>query len=303
MGNGMKCLGFDCGYGECKDHFGNIFKSTYSTYDSSVSGSNALEINGKKYYVGVQNGVGNVDVDRTNSDLSMVCHIYDIILNNIHDVCLSVGLPVGHYVDQKNSLVENIMSFNKLDINYGGSPYKLKIHDVFVCRQGISSLYCLPELDGAHIVTDFGSLTIDTSLVEFTKTSANIITSTTQYKGLKTLYSDVIQAVNNHFGTKLDNEYADKIFKHGLRINGKDADISFLKPILQNYIDSISEHLKLKFPVDNAPIYMCGGATELLYPSFTKRFNDVHKIANPQFSNCVGYSLIGNYKFKQRGLI
>jgi len=73
--------------------------------------------------------------------------------------------------------------------------------------------------------------------------------------------------------------------------------------MLQDYIDELSEEIKLKYPYKTVPIYLTGGGAELLYNAFCKRFESVHKISNPQFANAIGYYNMGYFKYAQRGVI
>lgn len=296
----MLITGLDVGYSYTKDNRGRIFRSAYETNDSSVSGAKVLTIDDMNYYVGT--GKMTSEVDKTTTEINKVCTIYNIVQSGAKDICFVVGLPIAQYKDQKENLKKSILSYNNCSVIYDNKQYPFKIHDVFVCRQGVSSLYILKELIGEYILIDIGGLTIDTCLVEFTYSGAQILKADTWYKGMRTLYSSIIEMINNRFGLKLDNLYAEKILLNGLKIHGVQQDLSFLKPLLQDYIDQLTEELKLKYPTETVPIYLTGGGTDLLYNAISKRFQDVHKIPNPQFANALGYYNIGYYKFAQRGV-
>lgn len=294
-------LGIDVGYSDTKDNKGYKFKSAYSLNDRSIAGARLLTINGNDYYPGT--GVMTSDVDKTSTDLNMVCTLYDIIKNNAKDVYLVVGLPIGQYSEQKDKLKESILSYNKCSVIYDNKPYTFRVHGVIVTRQGVASLYTLKELFGEYIVIDIGGLTIDTCLTEFGCNDSKLLQYDTWYKGIRTLYSTIIEAVNNKYNLKLDVSYAEKVLQTGLCIHGKAQELTFLKPILQEYIDILSEEIKLKYPTETVPIYLTGGGAELLYNAFRKRFADVHKINNPQFANAIGYYNMGYFKYAQRGVV
>lgn len=296
----MLIKGLDVGYSHTKDNNGRIFRSAYSTNDTSVVGSKKLTIDGKNYYIG--SGKMTSEVDKTNTELNKVCTIYNIIMSDAKDLCVVAGLPIGQYEEQKVRLKESILGYNKCVVSYDNRPCSFKIHDVIVSPQGVSSLYTLKELLGEYIVIDIGGLTIDPCLVEFTATSSQILKSDTWYKGMRTLYSSIIEIVNNRYGLKLDNSYAEKILLMGLKVRGVQQDLSFLKPLLQDYIDILVEEIKLKYPTETTPMYLVGGGTDLLYNAFRKRFQDVNKIVNPQFANAIGYYNIGYFKFAERSV-
>lgn len=295
-------LGVDVGYNDTKDNRGHKFRSSFSLTDKSISGAKKLTIDGKNYYVGM--GAMTSEVDKTNTDINMACTIYSFILNGYpKDIHMVAGLPIGQYEEQKNRLIDSIMSYNKRSIYYDDKPYNFKIHDVIVARQGVSSLYTLKDLFGEYIVIDIGGLTVDPCLAEFTCDGAQLIQYDTWYRGIRTLYSSIIEAVNNRFSLKIDVSYAEKILLNGLNIHEKPQDLTFLKPMLQDYIDMLSEEIKLKYPYKTVPIYLTGGGAELLYNAFYKRFESVHKINNPQFANAIGYYNMGYFKFAQRGVV
>ena len=297
----MEYKGLDVGYDYTKDNNGRIFKSAYLNHDSSITGSNKLTIDGKDYYVGY--GKMTSYVDKTSTELNKACTIYNIIKGNSKDLCVVVGLPIGQCKEQKEKLRASVLSYNKCSVSYDNKPYNFKIHDVLVSPQGVSSLYTLKDLSGEYIVIDIGGGTIDSCLAEFGKEGSRIVKRDTWYKGMRTLYSGIVEAVNNRFNLKLDVSYGEKLLLQGLTVHGVQQDTSFLKPLLQDYIDSLVEEIELRYPSDTVPIYLTGGGAELLYNAFCKRFGDVRKIPNPQFANAVGYYNIGYFKFAQRGIV
>lgn len=299
----MVVKGVDVGYSYTKDNEERIFRSSYSLSDTSVIGSGALMIDGKNYFIGNRNGLMTSDVDKTEAEINKVCILYNLIKSNVHDVALVVGLPIGQYNEQRKKLREAVLSYNKCTVQYDNNPFLFKIYDVIVCPQGVSSLYTLKNLKGDYIIIDLGGLTVDTCMTEFTNTTSSILLSDTWYCGMRTLYSKIIEQVNNKYNLKLGNQDAEKILLQGLTVRGATQDLGFLKPILQDYIDNITEEIKLKYPTETVPIYLVGGGTSLLFNAFSKRFNNVNKVDNPQFANALGYYNIGYHKFIKRGLI
>jgi hypothetical protein len=126
-------IGIDVGYSDTKDSNGNKFKSAYAKSDNSLNESKRLTINERDYFIGT--GTMTSEVDKTGSDINMVCTIYDIILNNAKDIYMVVGLPIGQYNEQKDKLKESIIAYNKYPVIYNDKPYQFRIKDVIVCRQ------------------------------------------------------------------------------------------------------------------------------------------------------------------------
>ena len=288
-------IGLDVGYAFTKDHAGHIFKSAYSLTDNSVAGQQYIKIGDVKYYVGT--GIMTSETDKTGSELNAVCTINSIMLNSAHDVQLCVGLPIGQYKAQKELLKQTILSYNKLAICQNNVPYKVCITDVCLAMQGVAALYTLRELDGMYLVIDIGGYTIDTCLVEYGPGRSEIMRYDTWYKGIRTLYADVVSMVNNHYCVALDNSFGDRILRGQLNINGNKADLSFIKQYLSEYVDNLCDEIKLRYPTETANIYLTGGGAGMLETAFTRRLGNVQKIPDAQFANAKGYYIIGRHKF------
>lgn len=294
----MSIIGLDIGYFASKDHTGRIYQSAITKKENSLT-NNKIQIDGVVYTVG--QGTMTSEMDKTESDINKVLTLYGLALSKITDPLLVVGLPVAQYETQKQKLFENILSYNKSKVVYKKNEFKVNIKDVIIAPQGIAALYILPNLYGEYIVIDIGGGTLDIAYLEFDITGVKIIMSDTWYKGVRTVYSDIIKEVNNTHKLKLDNSHAEKILREGLYIDEVKQDLTFLKPILQEYVDSIVDEIKIKYPYRTTPIYLVGGGAELLYNPLTKRFPKVTKISNPQFANALGYYVMGTVKFAERG--
>lgn len=294
----MSIIGLDIGYYATKDHTGRIHQSAISKKENSLA-NNKIQIDGVGYTVGQGNMTS--EMDKTDSDINKVLTLYNLALSKAPEPLLVVGLPVAQYETQKQKLFESIMNYNRSKVVYKRNEFKVNIIDVIVAPQGIAALYLLPNLYGEYIVIDIGGGTLDIAYLEFDITGIRIIMFDTWYKGVRTVYSDIIKEVNNTHELKLSNSQAEKILRDGLYIEGTKQDLSFLKPILQEYVDNIVDEIKIKYPYRTTPIYLVGGGAELLYNPLTKRFPKVTKLPNPQFANALGYYVMGTVKFAERG--
>lgn len=291
-------IGLDVGYAFTKDNAGHIFRSAYSTTDKSVAGQEHISVEGKNYYIG--SGLMTSETDKTGSALNMACTLYDIMLNGAHDVQLCVGLPIGQYKAQKDALKQTILSYNKLSVWRNNVRYTVNITDVCVAMQGVAGLYTIGQLDGMYLIIDIGGYTIDTCLVEYSPGRSEILVFDTWYKGIRTLYADVVTLVNNKYNVALDNSFGDRILRNNLKINGAKADLSFIKPYLSDYVSALCDEIKLRYPVETADLYLTGGGAGLLEPAFRNRLGNVQKLSSPQFANAKGYYIIGSHKFGRR---
>ena len=285
--------GLDVGYSHTKDNTGYCVRSACGR--GMVSIGKKLVIDGIDYQVGV--GSMTSEVDKVNSELNKVCTIYNLVQSTAKDLVLSVGLPIGQYAEQKERLKEQILAYNKCEVQYDGHRVPISISQVIVNPQGVSALYALDNFrwSGQCIVVDVGGLTVDCCLVEMSSSGIKVLDCDTWYTGMRTLYSEIIARTNNLFQLKLDNNYAEKLLREArIVVRGKCYTIEYLKPILAEYVNRLESELNLKYATETTPIYLVGGGAILLANSFQARFPDVHLVTNSQFANAIGYFRIAN---------
>lgn len=282
--------GLDNGYAFTKDNERRIFKSAYDTVDRMITGSRKITIDGNDYYV----GVGNMtcEVDKTNTEINKVCTIANLVSSRDTEFYLVVGLPIGQFKAQNDKFKEIVLSYNKLDIRVNGEQRKIHINDVMVFPQGAAAAYTF-NWKSDCIIVDVGGLTIDVALIEKNYNGPGIVKSDTWYKGMRLLYTSIIEQVNLKYGLRLETREAEKILINGLKIRGESKDLTFLQPIYKQYITPIIEDLELNYPTSTTPMFLCGGGAQLLYNSFARKFSDVQLISDMQFANAVGYHEIG----------
>lgn len=287
--------GLDTGYRFTKDNEHRIFASAYSTNDKTITGANKITINGKDKFVGV--GPMTSDVDKIDSELNEVCVINNLALTGENEYCLTVGLPIGQFKSQKDKFKEKILGYNKCEVIYNNKDFKVRIKDVFVFPQGAAALYSIPRSNSDKIIFDIGGLTFDIAYIENSFNNPSITKSDTWYKGMRTLYSSIIQEVNLKFGLRLEIAEAEKILLKGLRLHGIEQSLDFLQPTLCNYLDPIADEIRMNYPTDTTQIYLCGGGAKILYNALTRRFKQVILMNDCQFANAIGYYNLGARMF------
>jgi plasmid segregation protein ParM len=289
--------GLDNGYSFTKDNEKRIIKSAISYTDKMVTGSKHITIDGKDYYVGV--GQMTSDIDKTDADINKACTLMNLVISGDTDYYLVVGLPIGQFKAQNERFRNTVMSYNNCKIEYQGNERKIRIHDVTVFPQGAASLYAIRSSKGDKIIIDVGGLTIDVALIQMNYGNPHIEKSDTWYKGMRTLFSNIIEQVNLKYGLRLETKEAERILLNGLRIHGIEQNLDFLQPTLQDYLEPIVDELKLNYPCETTPIYLCGGGANLLYGAFKKRFYEVIMVDDSQFSNAIGYYNVGLTKYEK----
>lgn len=287
--------GLDTGYMYTKDNNLNIFRSSYSEVNTSVTGAIKITIDGRTYYTGIGNTT--VDVNKVHSDVTKVCTLTNLAMSEESVFQLVMGLPIKQYQEYKDSFIETILSYNNCEVIFRDKQRQIMIKDVRIFPQGAAAYYALNPTDSDYIIVDIGGLTIDVAYIEQIKGQPCVRKADTWYKGMLTLFSDVIEQVNNRYETTLDTEYAEKVLTKGLTVNGEKQDLSFLTPALKNYFNPILNELRINYPSKTTPLYLCGGGANLLYPILKQSFVDCTLINNGQFSNAIGYYKIGQMAF------
>lgn len=276
-----------------------IFKSSYTTGEAVYDGTAHITIDGVSYYVGVQNGITVSMPDKTDNLMNKILYLTDLALTGSDDYFIVTGLPISQYQTQKEKLINAIMGYNKSEVVYHDVPMKINIQDVTVYPQGASALYAMNKTNGDFIIFDIGGRTICVAYIEMINGLPKILQKDTWFKGISTLHSRIIEAVNNRYSQTFEPSYAEKIIKKGfLRIDGEEKDISFIKMIYREYMDDIFHEFELNYPYCHATdIYLCGGGAILLENVFKKKFADVTLIDNSQFANALGLFKIGLQKY------
>lgn len=210
------------------------------------------------------------------------------------------GLPIGSYKTQKDVFRQSILKYNECDVRLGnGRKFGYIIKDAYIFPQGAAALYS-SNFQGDCIIVDIGGLTIDVAYIEYNFGKPSISKSDTWFKGMRILYSSIIEHVNNRFKLRLETHQAEKILLEGLSVKGVKQDMSFLQGTYADYINPILDELELKYPTDTVPMKLIGGGSVFLQNAFKRRFSVVDAIQDSQFSNALGYYNIGKNVFNQR---
>lgn len=294
----VEIKGIDNGYAFTKDNERRIFKSAYSLSDNVISGTNHIIIDGVHYFVG--NGQMTCDVDKTNTTINKVCTVTNLAMSGEKEYYIVAGLPIGSYKTQKDVFRQSILKYNECDVRLGnGRKFGYIIKDAYIFPQGAAALYS-SNFQGDCIIVDIGGLTIDVAYIEYNFGKPSISKSDTWFKGMRILYSSIIEHVNNRFKLRLETHQAEKILLEGLSVKGVKQDMSFLQGTYADYINPILDELELKYPTDTVPVKLIGGGSVFLQNAFKRRFSVVDTIQDSQFSNALGYYNIGKNVFANR---
>ncbi|MDU6263740.1 MAG: ParM/StbA family protein [Anaerocolumna aminovalerica] len=286
--------GLDNGYAYTKDNERRCFLSAFSYTDKMISGSQKIIIDGRDYYVGVGNMTA--DVDKINSEVNKACTLMNLAITGAKEYYLVAGLPIGHYKLQHEKFRETILGYNKCRVEYLGEELKFTIKDVLVFPQGAAALFTMQRIDNC-IIIDIGGLTIDVAYITCANGSPSIQKQNTWYNGMRKLYTDIMAQINLKYGLKLETSEAERILQKGLIIKGVEQDLRFLQLKILEFIDPVVEELKLYYPTETNPIYICGGGAIYLCGAFEKLIGNITLMKDSQFANAIGYYLVGLNKF------
>lgn len=302
-------LGIDIGYSFTKDSKKHIFSSKYTTTEpiltkelTETSFKNNVEnkicYNNTNYWI----GTGNIDVelDKCNSLINKLCVLNCLYLNNIQRVKIVSGLPISQFKDKKAELRNAIKSLHNCIYFVNNTKHTTCIEDVYIYPQCVATLYSMNvNINRNTIIIDIGSRTVDIAYIVTEHNNPKIVQYSTYYDGIYSLYSRIIKEINNRFSLTLKSSSAESILTNGLVIKGHTQDLTFLQSTLREHFSDIFNELLLNYPTDTSDIYLCGGGSELIINAFKKRFSHCQLINNAQFSNALGYEVIGRTYWKE----
>lgn len=286
--------GLDNGYAYTKDNERRIFQSAFSYTDKMISGSRKIVIDGRDYYVGV--GSMTADVDKVSSELNKACTLMNLALTGAQEYYLVVGLPIAHYKSQQEKFKETVLGYNKCKVEFMGEELKFTIKDVLVFPQGAAAVFTMSKIDNC-IIIDVGGLTVDVAYISCLNGMPTIQRQNTWYNGMRKLYTDIIGQINLKFGLRLETFEAEKILQKGLPLKGVDQDLRFLQPKIVEFIEPLIDELKLYYPTETTPIYLCGGGACYLLGALERYLGSVTLLKDAQFANALGYYAVGLNKF------
>lgn len=159
--------------------------------------------------------------------------------------------------------------------------------------QGAGAIYAY-NIEGDVLLLDIGGYTIDIAMFENRHGKSQLVKYNTLYKGVISLYSEIIGEANKKYDLSLDVDYGEKILSNGLSIFGEKQDLSWLKPIFENYVDDIMNNLKLNYPYSTLDIYLCGGGAYVLSNAFKRQIKNVSMLGGGQFANAKGFKRLGD---------
>lgn len=295
-------LGVNIGYSYTKTSEKGITKEgvlfpSKATQDKLIlSGDcNKLSYNNQDWIVG--EGEGTVELNKINTSLTKVLLLSAIALST-QDTFVKVvtGLPIDQFQTEQYDQLKNLLKSIDTDIKFNGKFRHIKITDAEVYPEGASPLYYY-EIQGEAILIDWGSRTTNICLFEIVDGKRKLTKSNTLYQGILNLYDSIIESINKKFTLALKSNQAQNILKNGLYVFGVKQDLSFIKSIIQSFIEPIITTIKINYPYKTTKTYQHGGGAYLLGEIFKTQFPNTEILPDAQFCNAKGFKRIGEYKW------
>jgi plasmid segregation protein ParM len=242
---------------KCKTKEG-IFRSTVEDGVIELNNNFVIEYEDKKFTIG-ERGAYSVDLNKIN-DLTFKLCLYASILKCIDDdvieVDLVTGLPIGHFTKQKNSLRESLEN-KTVFLKYKNKERIIHFSRCIVFPQSAGMFLLEPDkFSGDNLVIDIGGMTVDVSLFEDKK----LIKYKSYDLGMLKLYSSIVQNINNHFSINYEVWDAEKVMKNGIYLNDRTVDYS-VDSIIKRHVETILRPIKLDFPFKTCKKHFIGGGS------------------------------------------
>lgn len=298
-------LGLDNGYMYTKSSEGVMFMSTVKKGKDIDINKDTLQVNidGEDYIVGSVDGSLVADNNKIDSLVTEIC-TFTAIANSFPDSTfieaeVIVGLPVSYYSKQKDAFKQKLLNYGMKRVKIGehhSQDVKIVKVDVFPQSAGVVFLNAKDLKNDDTFVIDIGGGTVDCSYFKGLK----LIDKATYPKGMISLYSQLVQKINNDHETNFDKLDLDEKFQKGY-INTPKGKIDIVKMYEEdfiNHIDKLTTDIKYDFKtISNMDhILVIGGGGIRLFDKLKKPFPNAKLIDNAQFSNAIAFKYMGEMK-------
>lgn len=285
-------LGIDIGNSNTKVSNMTMFESKVSNA-STLNESDILKVNGKIIYL----GEGEYDTTyRKVEKENYLDLLYGAIGLNTTDInnYIVLGLPIGQYTEDRNKLEQLVMCNANKRIEVNGIGKTICIKGVDILPEGVATV------PGAYegIVVDIGGRTTDCCIIENKLNKRKIINPNSIPKGTQNLYNDFIKVINSKYGLNLIQRDAERIIKHGLKIDGRQVDIKQAIDVFKEFIEGLINDLRVEYSLSTYDITFTGGGSSLLSKPINNRINNCVIQENSVYANALAYKRKGDLIWK-----
>lgn len=285
--------GVDLGNYSVKDEQGLSFLSKVKRGSKNMNNVDCLYIDGENYLLG--EGVYDGEYRKAYKS-NLITLLYGALALGSEDVKnkVVVGLPLSQFQEDKEYLINRIMSNNRKIIKINDIEREIHIEDVEVYPEGVVSVPS--EFEG--IVVDIGGRTTDVCLLSTEGGRRKIRQPISIPAGTLNLETDFINSINNRYGLDLKLSDFNRIFTKGLRIYGEEKNIDFAIDCFKDFTEELVNKIQVEYSVKTNDIAILGGGAAKLYNPLKKRLPNCYLIDEPVFSNAKAFCEIGKGIFE-----
>lgn len=279
-------LGIDIGNYATKDNFGNNFKSKVSCIPDTLGNKYCITLAGENYYL----GTGEFDTEyRKINKKSYLKLLYGIMSlsskEEVNDIDLALGLPIGQYHKDKESLRKLIIENQYMSGCFNNKKKTFIISNVTVCLEGLAAVP--KNFEG--IIIDIGGRTTDAGVIYYEHSDRKVESALSLPVGTLNLYSDFIKTINNIHGLDLKLKDSERIIRKGLEIEGKVVDLRNEMNIFREYLDDLVSNLNIQYSLKTNKVACTGGGSIVFKSALKKRIPHIILSNNPRFDNVIGF--------------
>ena len=257
----MNILGVDVGNATTVTSTGIILDSKTSK-TKPITSCNKLEMDNEIVYI------GEGEYDTTYRKLEKDTYLqllYTAISLSTKSRTVSnqivLGLPLSQYNEDKEALIQKVLSNNDKWININDTERHIIIDDVEVFPEGVFTV----DDDYQGIVIDVGGRTTDCALIEVVRGKKKILDPISIPTGTINLYDKFIDSLNMELGLDLKLRDAERILESGLILDGTKVNIDFAKRFIEEYSENLYRQLQLKYSLKTNIVTLTGGGADLVY--------------------------------------
>ena len=260
--NGIKIIGTDLGYGNCKGA-NTVLHSGIITYDTEpVFQGNILEYNNKYYRVG--EGHKSFLADKSMDDdfyiLNLAVIARELQRVGVYDakVYLATGLPLTWVRTQRDSFRAYLTKNKEVQFRLNGKEFNIKFIGCSVYPQGYPAVVeRIGELKGINVLADIGDGTMNILYIQNKQPVES--KSWTEKLGVNQLIIKARNAIMDNFGIKIDEGIIEQYIRFA-KVDIPDKYEQILHKTAVDYTNDIFETLKsYEYDSDFMKLYIIGG--------------------------------------------
>ena len=260
--NGIKIIGTDLGYGNCKGA-NIVLHSGIISYDTEPGfQGNILEYNNKFYRVG--EGHKSFLADKSMDDdfyiLNLAVIARELQRVGVYDakVYLATGLPLTWVRTQRDSFRAYLTKNKEVQFRLNGKEFHIKFTGCSVYPQGYPAVVeRIGELKGTNVLADIGNGTMNILYIQNKKPVES--KSWTEKLGVNQLIIQARNAIMDNFGIKIDEGIIEQYIRFA-KVDIPDKYEQILHKTAVDYTNDIFETLKsYEYDSDLMKLYIIGG--------------------------------------------